>query len=85
MIYIRGKIPIEIHGSFWLLAGFLAVLNAQTLMSIPVWVGLIFISILVHEWGHAITAHIFGNKSKITLMGIGGLSTYKANRPLASS
>lgn len=36
------------------------------------WIGIILISIVVHELGHALTARAFGQRAAITLTGMGG-------------
>lgn len=39
-----------------------------------------FVSLLIHEYGHAITAQLFGAKSEITLEAFGGHASYKGKR-----
>ncbi|MGF1617623.1 MAG: site-2 protease family protein [Acidimicrobiia bacterium] len=68
-------IPVEVRPSFLLIAGFLGFsLNRVDL--ILAWVGVIFVSILVHELGHALTARHYGSEVAIELNAIGGLTSW---------
>jgi Zn-dependent protease len=42
-----------------------------------VWFLVVFVSVLFHEFGHAITALMFGQKPKIALIAMGGVTTYE--------
>lgn len=48
------------------------------------WVGIVFVSVLLHELGHAFTARAFGEQPYITLHAMGGLTTWRALRPLGA-
>lgn len=76
MIRIPGKIPIAIHPLFWLLAFLIGFLYAGFNMLVLLWVVIVFISVLFHELGHAITALHYGKHPKITLVALGGVTTY---------
>jgi Zn-dependent protease len=41
------------------------------------WIGACFVSILVHELGHALAARAYGWQPRITLHGFGGLASYQ--------
>ena len=41
-----------------------------------IWVGIIFFSVLIHEYGHALTAIAFKQKAQIQLVALGGLTSY---------
>ena len=74
MIAIPGKIPIQIFPLFWLLIFAIGWLNSGTLEGTAIWAVVIFFSILIHEYGHALTAVFFGQRAKIQLVGLGGLT-----------
>ena len=76
MLRIPGKIPVVIHPVFWLLAGLIGYLNSGNVAGTAVWALVIFISLLVHEFGHAIMAYIFKKKPVIQLLAFGGATIY---------
>jgi len=72
-------IPVRVLPWFWLLA----VLLGGNLLRAPdgwkflvVWVVVVFVSILVHEMGHALTARAFGYFPRIFLYHFGGMAMY---------
>ncbi len=82
MIVIPGPIPIIIHPFFWLCAGIIAWLNsslvpASPLIGISIWFGIVFVSVLFHELGHALMAVLFRQKAVIQLVALGGLTSYE--------
>lgn len=77
MIEIPGRIPIAIHPFFWLLAAFIGWINSQgSLMGMLIWIGIIFVSVVFHEYGHALTSVIFKQKARIQLVALGGVTSY---------
>jgi Zn-dependent protease len=70
-------IPVTVHPSFLLIAAFLG-LSSRRFALILAWVGIVFLSILVHELGHALTARAFGAEVEIELNAIGGLTSWSA-------
>lgn len=80
MITIPGKIPITIHPTFWLIACLIAYFQSEHLMFFPIWIGIVFLAIITHELGHAVTASLFGKQAKIDLVGFGGLSSYEGKK-----
>lgn len=74
MIDIPGKIPIRIQPLFWILIGLIGWLNTQSFMGTALWAGVITVSILFHEFGHALSAVFFGQKAEIELVGFGGVT-----------
>lgn len=74
MISIPGRIPIRIFPFFWLLAAIIGWVNSGTLTGTAIWVVVIVISVLIHEYGHALTALAFGQKAHIELVGLGGVT-----------
>ena len=73
MIRIPGRIPITIHGAFWILAALIGFLNSHSIVGTLIWMAIILISVLFHELGHALTAlafkqnmHIIKNIDNVT-------------------
>lgn len=68
-------IPVRVHPLFWLVVALLGGLGQAgvTVTQVAAWVGCVFISILVHEYGHGLTATAFGQRSAIALFAFGGL------------
>lgn len=50
--------------------------GARDPLLIALWISIIFVSILVHELGHALTARAYGAEVAIELNGIGGLTRW---------
>ncbi|HWE38628.1 MAG TPA: site-2 protease family protein [Isosphaeraceae bacterium] len=71
-------IPVRVHPFFWLITAFLR--ESTDLRDILLFVLCAFISILVHEYGHGLTARAFGYSASITLYGMGGLCYSEAER-----
>jgi stage IV sporulation protein FB len=76
MIRIPGPIPITIRPIFWIFAALIGFLYSQTLVGTFIWIGIIFVSVLFHEFGHALTAKMFGKKPRIELVALGGLTVH---------
>ena len=75
MIRIGGKIPIIIHPAFWIFAALIGLWNSQgDIVGTLLWIAIIFVSVLFHEFGHALTARGFGQKPRIELVALGGLT-----------
>jgi stage IV sporulation protein FB len=77
MIVIPGRIPIAIHPFFWLMAALIGWFYSQTLIGMLIWIGIIFFSVLIHEFGHALTAILFKQRAQIQLVALGGLTSYE--------
>lgn len=69
-------IPVTIGGSFLLVAALIGLSGARQIETVVAWVGLVFVSILIHELGHAFTALSFGSDVAIELNGLGGLTRW---------
>ena len=68
-------IPVRVHPMFWVI-GLLLGSRANDLTLVTIWIACLFVSILVHELGHALTARHFGWPPNIVLHGFGGLARY---------
>jgi membrane-associated protease RseP (regulator of RpoE activity) len=68
-----GSIPVAVEPWFWLSG---LVLNPQDLQGprIVLWLLIYFVSILVHEMGHALAAIAFGARASVTLHSFGGVT-----------
>lgn len=71
------RIPIRVLPWFWLMAAILGwnLLQAGPLY-LAIWMVVVFVSILVHELGHALTAEAFGCPASIMLYHFGGLAMH---------
>ena len=69
-------IPVTVGGSFLLVAALLGWSAAARIDAVVAWVLVVFVSILVHELGHAFTAIRFGSEVAIELNGLGGLTRW---------
>ncbi len=80
MIRIPGPIPITIYPGFWLVAGLIGLIFSMNLIGTLIWMLIIFISVLFHEFGHALTARAFGQKPRIELVAMGGLTYHEGKK-----
>jgi stage IV sporulation protein FB len=69
-------IPVRVHPLFWLVALLLG--SSGALIQIPIWIIVLFASILIHELGHAFALRGFGVNSQIVLHFAGGLTIPEA-------
>jgi len=85
MLRIPGKIPIAISPFFWVTAALIGWINSMgsgsPFLLTVIWMFVIFISIIVHEFGHALTSRFFGQSPHIELVAFGGV-TYQEGRRL---
>jgi len=65
--------PVRVHPLFWLIAILLGS-GSDNLLMIPIWIVIVFVSILVHELGHALAFRRYGQPSSILLHFSGGLT-----------
>ena len=70
------RIPITLRPSFLLVAALLGLFGETDPLFVAAWVVIVFVSILIHEFGHALTARGFGAEVSIELNGIGGLTRW---------
>ena len=77
-------IPVEVQPFFWItlviLGGALDANSPAAIMAVGLFVVAGFLSILVHELGHALMARKFGAYSAITLQAFGGYAAYSGVR-----
>ncbi len=65
-------IPVTVHPLFWLVAILFG--SSGGLAQLPIWVFVVFVSILIHELGHAFAMRFYGQSSRIVLHFAGGLA-----------
>lgn len=70
-------IPVRVHPMFWFVSLLLGLGGAPKPDQMLLWVAAVFVSILVHEMGHALVAQAHGWPPHITLYGFGGLASYR--------
>ena len=68
-------IPVTVRPSFLVIAALLG-LQSREVSLVLAWVAVVFVSILVHELGHALTARAFGSTVEIELNAVGGLTSW---------
>ena len=69
-------IPVRINPLFWVMAAALG-WEAHDRFYVLIWIGCVFLSILVHEFGHGLTAgRLSGRRASVTLYLMGGLCSY---------
>ena len=49
-------IPVRVHPLFWLVAAILGAGSDPDPIELLLWIGTVFVSILIHEMGHALAA-----------------------------
>ena len=64
--------PVRVHPMFWVVTLLLS--GGGEPASAAIWVAAVFVSILVHELGHALLQRFYGGRSHIVLHGMGGLA-----------
>lgn len=65
-------IPVRVHPLFWLITLLLG--SSGDVLLIPIWILVVFVSILIHELGHALAFRRYGLRSQIVLHMAGGLT-----------
>ncbi|HMR75796.1 MAG TPA: hypothetical protein PKD61_11800 [Polyangiaceae bacterium] len=74
--------PVGIQHGFWILALFIAISPGSSIQDSLAWIGIIFVSVMVHELGHAFAARAYGQEPVITLHMMGGLTSWMPSHEL---
>ena len=73
-----GPIPVEVHYSHFLMAAVLGLppnpTEAGALASLAIWMAVVFVSVLIHELGHALVSLSYGYHPRIKLVWTGGVT-----------
>jgi stage IV sporulation protein FB len=84
MSQTSSRIPISISPFFFLTAALIGWLNsrgsANSFLLTSIWMIVIFVSILVHEFGHALALRLFGKHPRIELVAFGGITYHEEKR-----
>jgi Zn-dependent protease len=77
-------VPVRIASSFWIIAVLFgtqgvgrSTSSEKAIVEALTWTGVVFLSILLHELGHAAAARAFGAEPSITLHAMGGLTQFE--------
>lgn len=77
-------IPVTVEPWHWLILAFvcggLHVRDRETLLTTLIGMAAGFLSILVHEFGHALTGRHFGGRPDVVLHGLGGVARFPGAR-----
>ena len=72
-------IPVRVNPLFWAMAAVLG-WESHDRFDVLIWIGCVFVSILVHEFGHGLTARaLFPTRPSVILYLMGGLCSYDAD------
>lgn len=66
-------VPVRVHPLFWLMTLLFGGLSGNPLTML-IWLVVVFLSILIHELGHALTMRFFGQPARVVLHLGGGLA-----------
>lgn len=70
-------IPIHVSAFFLLTAVILGRRDAGTPVLMAAWIVTMFVGVLLHELGHALTAKAFGQEPAVSLHGLGGVTVWQ--------
>src|SRR5262245_13775472 len=70
--------PVQVSALFLLMAVILGGGESRrSALGLVAWVGIVVVSVLWHDLGHAFTARAFGQSPVISLYGMGGLTSWR--------
>ena len=69
-----GPFPVRVEASFLIVALLFGGLGSQRLPDVMAWVFVVFLSVLIHELGHALVGRAQGGTPEIVLQGMGGVT-----------
>ena len=65
-------VPVRVHPAFWVISAIMG-WRDNALPLVALWVACVFVSIIVHEFGHALMSKRFNCSPSVVLWGMGGL------------
>ncbi len=69
-------VPVRVHPMFWVMSLLFGARPNTPPADVLMWVGVVFVSVLIHELGHALTSRAYGSQSWIVLYSFGGLAMH---------
>jgi Zn-dependent protease len=79
-----GKIPVNVRPTFFILAAILG-LSGSDMRVLLAWVATVFVSVMLHELGHAMMGIAFGLEPRIDLHGMGGTTSWSTPKQLSTA
>jgi Zn-dependent protease len=79
-----GKVPVRVGASFFLVTALLGMSGGDVASSLA-WVAVVFVSVLLHELGHASMGLAFGLEPRIELHSMGGTTSWATAPKLSAS
>src|SRR5215510_3151812 len=76
-------IPVKIDPSFLFVCALLAAGRLSQPVFLIEWLAVIFVSILIHELGHALVVRSFGLSPQIMLYSMGGLTSWREEKSIS--
>lgn len=71
-------VPVRVHPLFWVLSVVLgAARRGARPKDVVIWIIAVFVSFLIHEFGHALAIRYYGWRPRIILYSFGGLAAYE--------
>lgn len=73
------RFPVRVHPFFWLVTALLGshyLRYDNGVLCLLMWIAVVFVSILVHELGHAFAVRYYGSPCEVLLYGFGGLAIF---------
>lgn len=67
--------PVRARADFFIVSALFGSSGGRSLQDVFAWVVIVFVSVLVHELGHALIGRVFGCRSTIELHTMGGTTT----------
>jgi Zn-dependent protease len=68
-------VSVRVHPLFWLVSAILGFDSVRRGFEyLLLWIGCVFVSILIHEFGHVFMGQVFGSRGHIVLYSMGGLA-----------
>jgi len=76
-------LPVKIDWGFWIVAALLGG-DMRDPNLVLIWVAVVFVSVLLHEFGHALAAVRLGARPQIQLTMFGGLTMWSPSRTISA-